>query len=84
MWAYRPLSRKPCPRLDEVRLPPRKPRRGGIAGVDALHFAPSKHRRLLQAADLVSYLHFRRRRSDVKDARSVKTTNDYGTSSQTR
>ncbi|AVV86847.1 DUF3800 domain-containing protein [Mycobacterium tuberculosis] len=55
-----------------------------MAGVDALHFAPSKHRRLLQAADLVSYLHFRRRRSDVKDARSVKTTNDYGTSSQTR
>ncbi|WP_368607342.1 hypothetical protein [Mycobacterium tuberculosis] len=38
----------------------------------------------MQAADLVSYLHFRRRRSDVKDARSVKTTNDYGTSSQTR
>ncbi|MDC8973995.1 DUF3800 domain-containing protein [Mycobacterium marinum] len=44
--------------------------------LDALHFAPSKHSRLLQAADLVSYLHFRRRRSRVKDPRSVKTTNE--------
>lgn len=44
--------------------------------VDALHFAPSKHSRLLQAADLVSYLHFRKRRSDVKDPRSVKATEE--------
>lgn len=44
--------------------------------VDALHFAPSKHSRLLQAADLVSYLHFRRRRSGVADPRAVKANED--------
>lgn len=44
--------------------------------VDALHFAPSKHSRLLQAADLVSYLHFRRRRSGVTDPRAVKANDD--------
>lgn len=44
--------------------------------VDALHFAPSKHSRLLQAADLVSYLHFRRRRSNVTDPRAVKVNDD--------
>lgn len=44
--------------------------------VDALHFAPSKHSRLLQAADLVSYLHFRMRRSGVTDPRAVKANED--------
>jgi hypothetical protein len=44
--------------------------------LDALHFAPSNRSRLLQAADLVSYLHFRRRRSDVTDPRSVRATED--------
>lgn len=44
--------------------------------VDALHFAPSKHSRLLQAADLVSYLHFRRRRSGVTDPRAAKANED--------
>ena len=44
--------------------------------VDALHFAPSQHSWLLQAADLVSYLHFRIRRIPVTDARSVKASAD--------
>jgi len=44
--------------------------------VDALHFAPSKHSRLLQAAGLVSYLHFRVRRSGVTDPRAVKANAD--------
>jgi hypothetical protein len=44
--------------------------------VDALHFAPSKHSRLLQAADLVSYLHFRMRRSGVTDPRAIKANRD--------
>ncbi|MEN4396757.1 DUF3800 domain-containing protein [Mycolicibacterium senegalense] len=44
--------------------------------LDTLHFAPSNRSRLLQAADLVSYLHFRKRRSEVKDPRSVKATED--------
>lgn len=44
--------------------------------VDALHFAPSRHSRLLQAADLVSFLHFRIRRTPVADARSVKASAD--------
>ncbi|GJO33952.1 hypothetical protein NJB1507_46250 [Mycobacterium marinum] len=39
--------------------------------VDALHFAPSKHSRLLQAADLVSFLHYRIRRTPVTDPRSA-------------
>jgi hypothetical protein len=39
-------------------------------GVDALHFAPSKHSRLLQAADLVSYLNFRMRRSSITNPRA--------------
>jgi hypothetical protein len=43
---------------------------------DTLHFAPSKHSRLLQAADLVSYLHFRVRRTPIKDARAVKANAD--------
>lgn len=38
--------------------------------IDSLHFAPSKHSRLLQAADLVSYLHYRIRCSGVKDHRA--------------
>lgn len=42
--------------------------------VDALHFAPSQHSRLLQAADLVSYLHFRIRRTPDVDPRSAKVS----------
>jgi hypothetical protein len=42
--------------------------------VDALHFAPSRHSRLLQAADLVSYLHFRIRRTPDADPRSAKAS----------
>jgi hypothetical protein len=50
----------------------------GVAdrAVDTLHFAPSKHSRLLQAADLVSYLHFRMRRSGVTDPRAIKANQD--------
>ena len=44
--------------------------------VDALHFAPSRHSRLLQAADLVSYLHFRIRRTSEVDPRSAKASAD--------
>lgn len=44
--------------------------------VDALHFAPSNHSRLLQAADLVSFLHFRIRRTPVTDLRSAKASAD--------
>jgi hypothetical protein len=40
--------------------------------LDTLHFAPSKNSRLLQAADLISFLHFRMRRSDVTDPRALK------------
>jgi hypothetical protein len=43
---------------------------------DTLHFAPSKHSRLLQAADIVSYLHFRRRRTPISDARALKANDD--------
>lgn len=42
--------------------------------VDALHFAPSRHSRLLQAADLVSFLHFRIRRTPEADPRSAKAS----------
>jgi hypothetical protein len=44
--------------------------------VDALHFAPSHHSRLLQAADLVSFLHFRIRRTPVTDSKSAKASAD--------
>jgi hypothetical protein len=44
--------------------------------LDTLHFAPSKYSRLLQGADLVSYLHFRMRRSKVIDPRALKVNND--------
>lgn len=44
--------------------------------LDALHFAPSKHSRLLQAADLVSYMHFRRRRSGITDPRALKANKE--------
>lgn len=44
--------------------------------VDALHFAPSHHSRLLQAVDLVSFLHFRIRRTPVTDQRSTKASAD--------
>lgn len=44
--------------------------------LDALHFAPSKHSRLLQAADLVSFLHFRIRRTQTTDQRSIKANAD--------
>lgn len=44
--------------------------------LDALHFAPSKHSRLLQAADLVSFMHFRRRRSGVTDPRALKANKE--------
>lgn len=40
--------------------------------VDTIHFAPSKSSRLLQAADLVAYLHFRRRSGVETDARAVR------------
>lgn len=43
---------------------------------DTLHFAPSKHSRLLQAADLVSYLHYRIRRTPISDSRAVRANDE--------
>ncbi|MCA2209571.1 DUF3800 domain-containing protein [Nocardia rosealba] len=51
---------------------------GGIDGrmltnvADTIHFAPSCDSRLLQAADLVSYMHYRMRRTQVSDERAKK------------
>ncbi|MFD3510875.1 DUF3800 domain-containing protein [Nocardia sp. NPDC058666] len=39
---------------------------------DTIHFAPSCDSRLLQAADLVSYMHYRMRRTQVADERAKK------------
>ncbi|MFI9506807.1 DUF3800 domain-containing protein [Nocardia sp. NPDC052566] len=39
---------------------------------DTIHFAPSCDSRLLQAADLVSYLHYRIRRTPIVDPRAEK------------
>ncbi|WP_369024053.1 DUF3800 domain-containing protein [Nocardia cyriacigeorgica] len=39
---------------------------------DTIHFAPSCDSRLVQAADLVSYLHFRMRRTPITDERAKK------------
>lgn len=43
--------------------------------VDTIHFAPSHHSRLLQAADLVAFLHRRRKTHIESDARA-KRAND--------
>jgi hypothetical protein len=43
---------------------------------DTLHFAPSNRSRLLQAADMVSYLHFRWRRTAIADPRATKVNDD--------
>jgi len=40
--------------------------------VDTLHFAPSVASRLVQAADLVVYLHARRMSGQVTDARALR------------
>lgn len=39
--------------------------------VDTIHFAPSHHSRLIQAADLVAFLHHRRLVSQERDARAT-------------
>lgn len=39
--------------------------------VDSIHFAPSHHSRLIQAGDLVAFLHHRRRVHTETDARAV-------------
>jgi len=38
---------------------------------DTVYFAPSRNSRLIQAADLVSYIHFRKRRNAGADPRAV-------------
>lgn len=43
--------------------------------LDTIHFAPSNHSRLLQAADLVTFLHRRRSTHPERDARA-QTAND--------
>lgn len=40
--------------------------------VDTIHFAPSHHSRLIQAADLVAFIHQRRNTHTEKDARAAK------------
>jgi hypothetical protein len=40
--------------------------------VDTIHFAPSHHSRLIQAADLIAYLHHRRRTAPEADARAER------------
>jgi hypothetical protein len=43
--------------------------------VDTIHFAPSNHSRLLQAADLVAYLHHRRKVHTETDPRAERANN---------
>ncbi|MBI9115736.1 DUF3800 domain-containing protein [Sanguibacter suaedae] len=42
--------------------------------LDTLHFAPSKHSRLLQAADLVTFMHRRRNMAVDTDPRAIATS----------
>lgn len=43
--------------------------------VDTIHFAPSHHSRLIQAADLVAFLHHRRQTHKETDTRAAKANN---------
>jgi hypothetical protein len=44
--------------------------------VDTMHFAPSRASRLLQAVDLVAYLHYRITSGRDSDARAIKANRD--------
>lgn len=44
--------------------------------LDTIHFAPSKHSRMLQAVDCMLYIYLRRRNKQDKDPRAIKTLDE--------